>query len=128
VKGAAKRVVSSLIVVAHLSACATSGKPPPAGYEAGCDRAGSGAGLVQDAKAGAAAGVEGFKTSLGVSSCSDLAGCGLIALLLPIFVAGGAIAGAMAGAVRTVADEPATAVGPSCRGGSVPDLTPPATR
>jgi hypothetical protein len=120
VKASLRRAVAGLIVVTHLAGCATSGKPVLARAEGQCD---GGVGLAQGAKAGAAAGVEGFRNSLGVSSCSDLAGCGLIALLLPIFVAGGAIAGAVSGAVRSAASEPGTA-GPSCRG-SAPDLRPP---
>ena len=91
------RAVAGLVVVTQLAGCATSGKPIPATAEVQCDRA---VGLAQGPKAGAAAGVEGFRSSLGASSCSDLAGCGLIALLLPIFVAGGAIAGAVAATTR----------------------------
>lgn len=121
-KASLRRVMIGLIIVTHLAGCAMSGKPVPATAEGQCDRE---AGLAQGAKAGAAAGVEGFRNSLGVSSCSDLAGCGLIALLLPIFVAGGAIAGAVSGALRSAANEPGTA-GPSCRG-SAPDLRPPVT-
>jgi hypothetical protein len=122
VKASLRRVVAGLIVVTHLAGCATSGRPVPAAGGVQCDRE---AGVAQGAKAGAAAGVEGFRNSLGVSSCSDLAGCGLIALLLPIFVAGGAIVGAVSGAVRSAANESGTA-GPSCRG-SAPDLRPPVT-
>ena len=121
-KRSLRSAVASLVVVTHLAGCATSGNPNPVTGEMPCDRE---VGLVQGAKAGAAAGVEGFRSSLGVSSCSDLAGCGLIALLLPIFVTGGAIAGAVSGAVRSAASEPGTA-GRSCRG-SVPDLRPPVT-
>lgn len=119
------RLVSCLVVAAHLSACATSGKLVPAVPGTQRDglgvvgvvslnrapeselQAGAGGrgGLAEGAKAGAAAGVGGFKNSLGVSSCSDLAGCGLIVLLLPIFVVVGAIAGAVAGTVQTRPDE-----------------------
>ena len=121
-KASLRRAVVGLIVATHLVACATSGKAISAAAEGECER---GVGVAQGAKAGAAAGVEGFRSSLGASSCSDLAGCGLIALLLPIFVAGGAIAGAVSGALRSAASEPGTA-GPSCRG-SAPDLRPPVT-
>ena len=121
-KRSLRSAVAGRVVVVPLAGCATSGKAIPATGEAQCDRE---VDLMQGAKAGAAAGVEGFRSSLGVSSCSDLAGCGLIALLLPIFVAGGAIAGAVSGAVRSAASDDGRA-GPSCRG-SAPDLRPPAT-
>jgi hypothetical protein len=120
-----KRLVSGLVVAAHVSACATGSKLVPevpgtqrdglgvigvvslnrateSELQAG---AGGQGGLAEGAKAGAAAGVGGFRNSLGVSSCSDLAGCGLIVLLLPIFVVGGAIVGAVAGTVQGQPDE-----------------------
>lgn len=118
-KRSLRRAVAGLVVVTQLAGCATSGKPIPATGEVPCDRE---VGVAQGAKAGAAAGVAGFRNSLGVSSCSDLAGCGLIALLLPIFVAGGAIAGAVATIARddsrkqTCQVPPPPALGPPLAG------------
>ena len=115
-KRSLRRVVAGLVVVTQLAGCATSGKPTA---EVPCDRE---VGVAQGAKAGATAGVTGFRNSLGVSSCSDLAGCGLIALLLPIFVAGGAIAGAVATIARddsrkqTCQVPPPPALGPPLAG------------
>ena len=103
--GRCRRVLSCLIIAAHLSACATGGEPLPVASGERCDRPG-GPATLDGAKVGVAAGVAAFKATLAASSCSDLAGCGFIALFLPIMVVGGAMTGLVAGAAR--GDAPAS--------------------
>lgn len=123
----AKRTIAWLLVLAHLASCAAN-PPMPVVSEAqrksfgvvgigsitqapvadlGVYARGRTSGAARGAGEGAAAGAAAFMGS--GSSCSG-AVCGVAILLLPVFVVGGAVVGAVAGAGAAVPDDKARTI------------------